>query len=122
MPGPSANFALGAGRAVAEALANGDSPLQADIPTEVGGSVDLLWDTAYEQPSGAEDSVDTPGWSAGEATDATGVTDSLDPTSGDDTGWSSPSVIRAVFGGALVLAVIVAVGQLFTINVGDSTS
>jgi hypothetical protein len=77
------NFGIEAGQAVGEAVLEGKSPLQADIPSEVGGPIDVIWDTTYEQPSGAEDSVDVPGPSVGETTDWLGVTDGADPNQGD---------------------------------------
>jgi hypothetical protein len=66
------NFALEAGQAVTRAVADGRSPLEADIPSEVGGAVDVIWDVTYEQPAYADDSIDLPGGSVGDAVD--GVT------------------------------------------------
>jgi hypothetical protein len=77
------NFGIEAGQAVAKAIGEGKSPLQADIPSEVGGPVDVIWDTTYEQPGGAEDSIDVPGPNVGETTDWLGITDGADPNQGD---------------------------------------
>ena len=60
------NFGIEAGQAVAKAVADGRSPLEADIPSEVGGPVDVLWDVTYEQPEYAEDRFDLPGPSTGD--------------------------------------------------------
>lgn len=96
---------------------------RADIPSAIGGPVDRLYDTAVEQPAWAEDNRDVLGASVGEVADATGITDNLDPTSGDESGLlSGQSGVRAVLGLAVVLAAVVALGQLFTVNVGDSTA
>jgi len=60
------NIGIEAGQAVAKAVADGRSPLEADIPSEVGGPVDVIWDVTYEQPSYADDSIDLPGPSTGD--------------------------------------------------------
>jgi hypothetical protein len=63
------NFALEAGQAVTQAVADGRSPLEADVPSEVGGPVDTIWDVTYEQPEYADDSIDLPGPPVGDAVD-----------------------------------------------------
>lgn len=68
------------GREVGESVLEGEP---ADIPSAVGGPIDAIWDTAYEQPEYAEDPIDVPGPSVGETTDWLGVTDDADPNDGD---------------------------------------
>jgi hypothetical protein len=63
------NFGIEAGQAVAKAVADGRSPLEADIPSEVGGPVDVIWDTTYDQPEYADDSIDLPGPTVGDVVD-----------------------------------------------------
>jgi len=71
------NFGLEAGEAVGEAVLDGRSPLEADVPSEVGGVGNVIWDTVYDQPEYADDVVDVPGPTVGGAVD--GATDG--PTS-----------------------------------------
>jgi hypothetical protein len=96
-----------------------DQPL--DIPTATGedGTIDTAYDILFEQPSSVEDDRDLFGPSIGETTDALGVTDGLDPTQGDDGGLSGQSGVKTVAIGLAVLGVIVAVGQLFTVELGS---
>jgi hypothetical protein len=109
---PSINFGVEAGQAVAEAVGSGRSPLEADIPSEVGGPVDVIWDTTYEQPDYADDPIDLPGPSTG---------DVVNPQNPDGQGVRN--TVGAVLAGGVIIAVIVALGQLFTFNfnIGDST-
>jgi hypothetical protein len=104
---PSADLFIEAGQAIGKSVLNGESPLRADIPSEVGGTVDVIYDTAYEQPDSAEDRIDLPGPSVG---------DVADPDNPD--GDSVRTLVGAVLAGGVLIAVIVAVGQLVTFNVG----
>ncbi|QGX95008.1 hypothetical protein EI982_09495 [Haloplanus rallus] len=65
----STHFGLSAGRAIAEAIGDGRSPLEADIPSEVGGVGNVIWDTVYDQPEYADDVVDVPGPTVGDGVD-----------------------------------------------------
>lgn len=111
------NFGIEAGQAVAKAVADGRSPLEADIPSEVGGPVDFIYDTAVEQPEYADDDVDVVGPSVGETTDWLGVTDSADPNQGDpgfaafleDVRNIGPDYLDEV---TLVVVVVAVVGAL----------
>jgi len=64
---PTTNLFLSAGEAVGEAVLDGRSPLEADIPSEVGGVGNVIWDTVYDQPEYADDVVDVPGPTVGDA-------------------------------------------------------
>lgn len=99
------NFGIEAGQAVGEAVLEGRSPLEADIPSEVGGPVDVIWDVTYEQPEYADDSVDLPGPGVGEVID--NPRDALEDARNVGPDWldevTTLVVVLAVVGAALWL-------------------
>jgi hypothetical protein len=99
------NFGIEAGQAVTKAIADGRSPLEADIPSEVGGPVNVLWDVTYEQPSYADDDFDLPGPSTGEV--VTDPRDALQEARNIGPDWldevTALVALLAVFGAALWL-------------------
>jgi len=97
LPTGPLGYPVAAGRAVGEAVLEGRSPLEADIPSEVGGVGNAIWDTALEQPSYADDSVDVPGPSVGDVVG--GAEDVV-----DDAGNAADAVPG---GGSTVVGVVV---------------
>ena len=107
-------YPVAAGRAVGEAVLDGRSPLEADIPSEVGGVGDVIWDTNFDQPSYADDSVDLPGPTAGDVVDDAGNAADVVPGGGGTV--VGVVVLLAVLGAALWL-----VRPLLSIGAGVTT-